>query len=180
MIHTLLFLTLFVTLITSSSLPPLTLPTDLPSLPLPANTTVSDGILSSNLTVGHMNPVLCRYDYTKPRLSHFTTCVPTLYRLYITPNIYDLTNWEPGDFKQWGPENIGGGCAITIDGGGLGDAFSVGSLLGQVIWALGKCFTGDVEGRNYLAKTRVGPMKEWWLTIELENLPGSSSNATVS
>lgn len=46
------------------------------------------------------------------------------------------------------------------------------ALLGPAIWALGKCFVGEVEGRYRLAKTRIGPRKDWLLSVVLEPMGG--------
>ena len=65
-----------------------------------------------------------------------------------------------------------GGCYILIDGGLERDVFAVDGLLGPAIGAVSKCFVGEVEGRNFLAKTRVGPGNEWWLSVVLETRVG--------
>lgn len=52
------------------------------------------------------------------------------------------------------------------------------SLLGPAMWAVSKCFVGEVEGRNVLAKTRVGPGNQWWLNVVLERT-GIGGNASV-
>lgn len=48
------------------------------------------------------------------------------------------------------------------------DVFAVESLLEPAILALIKCFVGGVEGRYVLARTRVGPGNDWWLSVVLE------------
>lgn len=73
-----------------------------------------------------------------------------------------------------------GGCRILADGGAQPDVFSIESLLGPAIWALGKCFLGDVEGMNKLAKTRIGPNADWWLNVELELKGWVGRNGSVS
>ena len=125
-----------------------------------------------------MNTVLCRHDPDSSPLSDYTACIPSLFRMYAAPLLHAPVLWVPGDFRQWGPETDLGGCYILVDGGGEVDVFSLETLLGPTIWALGKCFLGDVEGRNRLAKTRIGPRKAWWLSVVLEVVGGS--NGSVS
>lgn len=48
------------------------------------------------------------------------------------------------------------------------------SLLGPAIAALNKCFVGAVDERNFIAKTRVGPGSDWWLSVVLETRVGGS------
>lgn len=139
------------------------------TLPLPA------ALPPTNLTA-RMNPVLCRRDHFLRPLSDYTTCIPSLFRMYATPSISAPLLWQLGEFRQWGPETDFGGCYFLVDGGGEADTFSVESLLGPAIWALNKCFVGDVEGRYMLAKTRVGPKKDWLLSVVLDAVgPGGVS-----
>ncbi|KAF6236451.1 hypothetical protein HO173_005232 [Letharia columbiana] len=152
-----------------SSLPPSLLPL------LPSNSTLS----SANLTA-RMNQVNCRRDPESRPLSDFSTCIPSLFRLYATPRIHRPVVWDPGDFKQWGPETDLGGCYILVDGGGGRDVFSIQTLLGPAVWALGKCFVGEVESRYLLAKTRVGPRKDWFVSIVLEVSGVAVGNGSVS
>lgn len=58
--------------------------------------------------------------------------------------------------------------------------FSIQTLLGPAVWALGKCFVGEVEGINLFAKTRVGPRKDWLLSIVLEVSGVAVGNGSVS
>ena len=76
--------------------------------------------------------------------------------------------WDPGEFRQWGPETDEGGCYILVDGGLRGDVFAVEDLLGPAIRVLSKCFLGSAEGRNVLGKVRVGLGKDWWLSVVLQ------------
>ena len=48
------------------------------------------------------------------------------------------------------------------------------SLLGPAIAALNKCFVGAVYDGNFIAKTRVGPGSDWWLSVVLETRVGGS------
>lgn len=141
---------------------------------LPSNLTLSQ----PDLTTG-MNRVLCRRDPELRPLSDYSTCIPSLFRLYATPSVQTPILWVPGDFKKWGPETDLGGCKILVDGGLEMEVFSIEALLGPAIWALGKCFVGGLEGRNRLAKTRIGAKKDWLLTIVLE-LTGVGANDSVS
>ncbi|CAD6591629.1 MAG: hypothetical protein ASARMPREDX12_005283 [Alectoria sarmentosa] len=141
-------------------------PSSLPLLPV-SNLTPPAAFPTTD-PAARMNNVLCRRDPDLYPLSDYATCIPSLFRLYATPQIRTPTLWVPGDFKQWGPETDRGGCYILVDGGGERDVFPIETLLGPAIWALGKCFVGVVEGRNRLAKTRIGPRKDWWLSIVLE------------
>lgn len=67
-----------------------------------------------------------------------------------------------------------------VDGGGERDVFSIDTLLGPAVWALGKCFLGEAEGRNQLAKTRIGPRKNWWLSVVLETTGPVVENGSLS
>ena len=58
--------------------------------------------------------------------------------------------------------------------------FSIQTLLGPAVWALGKCFVGEVESRYLLAKTRVGPRKDWFVSIVLEVSGVAVGNGSVS
>lgn len=58
------------------------------------------------------------------------------------------------------------------------DVFAVESLLGPAIRAVSKCFVGEMEARNILAKTRVGPGNGWWLSVVLERT-GVEVNVSV-
>ena len=154
MIQALLAILLHVQLTTASAL----------TLPLSINTPSE-----ANLTA-QMNRIACIRDRgpdLRP-LSDFSTCIPSLFRLYTTPLIHTVTVWDTGDFKQWGPETDLGGCYILVNGGHQRDVFAVERLLGPAIWAVGKCFVGNLEGRNVLARTRVGPGSVWWLSVVLE------------
>lgn len=153
-----------------------------PSIPstllLPSNLTLSDPP-TINLTA-RMNQVSCRGDPDLRPLSDYTTCIPTLFRLYATPGgIHSSILWAPGDFKQWGPETDLGGCYVLVDSGGQTDVFPVEALLGPALWTLGKCFVGEVEGRNRLGKTRVGPKSSWWLSVVLETTGAVGRNVSV-
>lgn len=75
------------------------------SLLLPSDLTLS----KPNLTAG-MNQVLCRHDPDLRPLSDYSTCIPSLFRLYATSGFQTPILWVPGDFKQWGPETDLGGC----------------------------------------------------------------------
>lgn len=127
-----------------------------------------------------MNKVLCRRDPELRPLSDYSTCIPSLFRLYATPGIHTPVLWVPGEFKQWGPETDLGGCYIRVDGGSERDVFSLDTLLGPAIWVVGKCFVGEMEGRNRLAKTKVGPRKEWLLSVVLETTGVVRGNESVS
>ncbi len=100
--------------------------------------------------------------------------------MYADPRIHTPILWAPGDFKQWGPETDFGGCYILVDGGAETEAFSLHATLGPAIWALGKCFVGELEGRNRLAKTRIGPRKDWVLSVVLQRTGVAGGNASVS
>lgn len=69
---------------------------------------------------------------------------------------------------------------MRVDSGRERDVFSLDTLLGPAIWAVGKCFVGEVEGRNRLAKTKVGPRKEWLLSVVLETTRVVRGNESVS
>ncbi|CAF9904031.1 MAG: hypothetical protein ALECFALPRED_004810 [Alectoria fallacina] len=150
------------------------------SLLLPVSNLTAPAAFPTTDLSARMSQVLCRRDPGLRSLSDYTTCIPSLFRLYATPQIRTPTLWVPGDFKQWGPETDLGGCYLLVDGGGERDIFSIETLLGPAIWALGKCFVGDVEGRNRFAKTRIGPKKGWWLEIVLEVTGVVGGNSSVS
>lgn len=155
MIRALLAILLHVHLTTASAL----------TLPLAINAPSE-----ANLTA-QMNRIACLSDRgPDPRpLSNFSTCIPSLFRLYATPLIHTVIVWDPGDSKKWGPETDRGGCYILVHGGHQSDVFAVESLLGPAVWAVGKCFVGSSEGRNvFTARTRVGPGSVWWLSLVLE------------
>ncbi|CAF9938201.1 hypothetical protein IMSHALPRED_000717 [Imshaugia aleurites] len=101
---------------------------------------------------------------TSPPLNDYAICIPSLFRLYATPGIHVPVLWIPGDF----PETVLGGCYILVDGGVEMELFALEALLGPAGWALGRCFVGDVEGRNRAAKTRVGEKRSWVLSVVLE------------
>ena len=124
-------------LISSSSL--LTLNPPSPNLTLPTAFPATD--LSA-----HMNPVYCRRDPDNQTPTDYGTCIPSLFRMYTSPGISTPLLWDPGDFRQWGPETDIGGCYILIDGGAIRDVFSVEASLGPAIWAIGKCFVLDLVG----------------------------------
>lgn len=167
LVHVLLGL---IPLATPSSLPPSSL-----SLLQPQNATANGAD-----PVAGMERVLCRRDPDLRPLSDYTTCIPSIFRMYATARVDALILWDPGDFKQWGPETDLGGCYIRVEGGTHRDVFSIEAVLGPAIWALGKCFLGDVEGRNRLAKTRIGPRRDWWLSIVLEATGAVGGNGSVS
>ena len=48
------------------------------------------------------------------------------------------------------------------------------SLLGPAIAALNKCFVGAVDQSKSIAKTRVGPRSDWWLSVDLGTRVGGS------
>ena len=99
--------------------------------------------------------------------------------MYASPSISTPVLWDLGDFRQWGPETDIGGCYILLDGGQIRDVFSVEALLGPAIWALGKCFAvGDGERMNRLAKIKVGPKKEWWLSVVLDMVGAAAGNSS--
>ncbi|KAL9069610.1 MAG: hypothetical protein Q9161_005409 [Pseudevernia consocians] len=127
-----------------------------------------------------MERVLCRRDPDLRPLSDYSTCIPSLFRMYATPRIDTPIQWDLGDFMQWGPETDFGGCYIQIDAGTHRETFSIEAVLGSAIWALGKCFVGEVEGRNRLAKTKIGPGRDWWLSIVLEATGAVGGNGSVS
>ena len=52
------------------------------------------------------------------------------------------------------------------------------SLLGPAIGAVSKCFVGEVEGKNFLAKTKVGPGNGWWLSVVLETRVGGIASVS--
>lgn len=60
------------------------------------------------------------------------------------------------------------------------EAFSIEAILGPAIWALGKCFVGEDEGKNRLAKTRIGAKKDLILSIVLELAESVVGNGSVS
>ena len=99
--------------------------------------------------------------------------------MYATPGIHIPILWFPGDFRQWGPETDLGGCYILVDGGGQSDAFSIEALLGPAVWAVGKCFVSGAEGSIGLGKTRVGPRKDWLLSVVLAAVGVGGRNGTV-
>ena len=98
--------------------------------------------------------------------------------MYSSRSIRNPVLWDVGDFRQWGPETDIGGCFVLLDGGGVRDTFSVEALLGPAIWAIGKCFVGDDEGMNRLAKTKVGPRKDWWLSVVLDLVGAAAGNSS--
>ena len=155
MIRALLAILFHIPLNTAYSLSSLT-------LPLPKNTPSN-----ANLTAP-INRIVCGHAPDYRPLSDFSTCIPSLFSLYATPLIHTVTIWDPGDFRQWGPGTDFGGCYILVDGGVHSDVFAVESLLGPAILALNKCFVGEVMGSNILAKTKVGPGNDWWLSVILE------------
>lgn len=165
----LLALLLNVRLTTASSLSALTLPA--------LNNTPSDANLTANMNA--LNRVTCLPHPDLAPFTDFSDCIPSLFRLYSTPLIHTVIIWDPGDFRQWGPETDEGGCYILVDGGLRGDVFAVEDLLGPAIRVLSKCFLGSVEGRNVLGKVRVGLGKDWWLSVVLQ-ATGVGVNGTVS
>ena len=156
-------------LISSSSL--LTLNPPSANLTLPAAFPATD--LSTR-----MNPVFCRRDPDHGAASDYATCIPSLFRMYAIPRIHIPIMWDVGDFRQWGPETDIGGCSILLDGGVDRDIFSVEALMGPAIWAIGKCFAGQGEGVNQLAKTKVGPKKDWWLSVILDLKGAAAGNGS--
>lgn len=143
------------------------------TLPLSINASSDE-----NLTA-QINRVKCQRDTDLRPLSDFSTCIPSLFSLYATPRSHTMIVWDPNDFKLWAPETDYGGCYILLDGGLQRDVFSVESLLGPAIWAVSKCFVGNMGGRNNLARTKVGPSKTWCLSVGLER-QGEGSNGSLS
>lgn len=160
-------------------LPPLTIPSSLPALTPPlSNLTLPAALPNTNLTAG-MNPVYCRPANHHRPLSDFSTCIPSLFRMYATADIHTLILWNPGEFRAWGPETDLGGCYILVDGGSQSDVFPIDALLGPAVWALGKCFVSGPGGMINLAKTRVGPSKDWFVSVVLIPLEGGGGNGTI-
>ena len=160
-------------------LPPAT-PSSPPTLPplRPSNLTLLSPYLPP--PTARLSPVLCRRDPDFRPLSDYATCIPSLYRLYASPRLAHPTLWAPGDFKMWGPETDLGGCYILVDGGTALDVFSVAALLGPALWAMDKCFVGvGDEGRNRMAKTRVGPKRDWVLSLVRETVGVGVGNGSL-
>ena len=66
-----------------------------------------------------------------------------------------------------------------VDGGSQRDVFTVESLLGPAIAALNKCFVGAVDEGYCLAKTIVGPGREWWLSVVLRSMVDGTGSISL-
>ena len=167
-----LFIVIFLLLlISSSSL--LTLNPPSPNLTLPT------AFPATNVSA-RLNPVSCRRGPDDRPASDYATCIPSLFRMYASRSIRTPVLWNLGDFRQWGPETDIGGCYILLDGGGGRDIFSVEMLLGPAIWAIGQCFVTHNEGMYRLAKTKVGPRKDWWLSVVLNLVGAAVGNSSIA
>ena len=89
----------------------------------------------------------------------------------------------PGSFRQWRPETeTGFGVAATdwlmVERRGIG--FPIEALLGPAELSAGTCFV-EGERKNCLAKTKVDPRKDWWLSgaLEVVGLTGGGSYIVV-
>lgn len=83
------------------------------------------------------------------------TCIKALYSILSGPGAFAPKSWNPGDAQSW---DVGTGCSISaIAGVTSAETLSPSCMVGPVIWAVSRCFTGNEDEANGMATMKVGP-----------------------